>query len=143
MIVEDDAVNPPTVPPRSPRRPVTSSGATDYTMYSSPLQSRGSSVPDRTPGPTPRSGILNQSEIVRRGGWYRLGLMVFMLVAITVGLAVGLTVGLRKKCVLTFAAPWPCATFSLTVTSEVTNLRSQSRYQRTYSPRAPTHSRPL
>ncbi|KAH8899435.1 hypothetical protein GQ53DRAFT_310455 [Thozetella sp. PMI_491] len=100
MIMEDDAVDAPTLPPRSPRRPLTSTGATSFTMYGPPSGAQnegGASVPDRTPGPEPRQGMWNHAEIARRGGWYRLFLMTFFLVAIIVGLAVGLTIGLRKS----------------------------------------------
>ena len=38
-----------------------------------------------------------RSAIAKRGGWYRLALLLAVLIAIIVGLSVGLTLGLRSR----------------------------------------------
>ncbi|KAI4171153.1 MAG: hypothetical protein LQ348_006984 [Seirophora lacunosa] len=43
------------------------------------------------------SDVRNNKHIARRGGWRRICLIAFLLIALIVGLTVGLTIGLRKR----------------------------------------------
>jgi hypothetical protein len=58
------------------------------------------SQPDRSAPPS-RGGtkekIRDTEWVARRGGWYRLWLLLILGIALVVGLSVGLTVGMRNK----------------------------------------------
>lgn len=110
IIAEDDSVA-PAVPNRSASRRTTKpiSPAAIYNYNYTPFSRRSSTnsivptissndaVPDRKPEPHDSEAIKRRERLARRGGWYRILLIAFLLVAVIVGLSVGLTLGLRKK----------------------------------------------
>lgn len=105
IIAEDDTA-PPVVPNRSAARPFAASNLrTSYQDYSpfvsrwSPATSDGSDsiLQDRKQEPGPGEGFKDHEWIARRGGWYRLVMLVLITIGLVVGLSVGLTLRLKKK----------------------------------------------
>ncbi|KAB5578474.1 hypothetical protein GE09DRAFT_551944 [Coniochaeta sp. 2T2.1] len=113
IIAEDDSV-PPAVPKRSASRRAGQSippatifnynympNSTNSRSPKSTLPSSSSdgTMPDRKPEVNNHhlEALRKQEWVARRGGWYRIMIITFLVIAATVGLAVGLTLGLRKK----------------------------------------------
>lgn len=96
---------PPPIPSRAIGRPSTriwASGAPPIHSFDSPppynqfddvgvLGPRGEKLSDV------RRGVQNNKFIAKRGGWKRLALFAFIIIALAVGLGVGLGVGLHHK----------------------------------------------
>jgi hypothetical protein len=124
IIAEDDSVA-PSVPNRSASRrttkPVTPAAIYNYNY--APFASRSptdsaiptasssdGTLPDRkSETDNTRAVHLQQKWLERRGGWFRILLVAFILIAIIVGLSVGLTIGLRKKKYASYLTSSPSA----------------------------------
>ena len=110
IIAEDESVA-PAVPKRSSSRRIAKPTTPPpvYTYHYTPFSGRSptnstlpttnssnGTLPDRKPE-VDNEAIRRQEWLDRRGGWYRIIVSTFLLVALIVGLSVGLTLGLRKK----------------------------------------------
>ncbi|TPX17156.1 uncharacterized protein E0L32_003274 [Thyridium curvatum] len=102
MISEDEQGQlAPALPARSGRRSAIRSGAADPVSQWSITPPSSTASSDESPseykGPPPRAPSKTEEWFRRRGGWYRVGLLAFLIVALVVGLGAGLGIGLRKK----------------------------------------------
>ncbi|KAJ9161490.1 hypothetical protein NKR19_g2210 [Coniochaeta hoffmannii] len=134
IIAEDDSVA-PAVPKRSSSRriakPITPPPiyTYNYTPFSSrsptnstipTTDSSNGTLPDRKPENN-NAAIHRQEWLARRGGWYRILVIAFLLIALIVGLSVGLTLGLRKKSTSSITTPeelsslFPAGNYTLTI----------------------------
>lgn len=96
-IIIEDAIDPPAIPAKSPRRLTMPSLASIPAIpQNSTPRSSQESVPGRRLKALKR-GLRAQEWIARRGGWYRLVLGWMVTLGLIVGLAVGLTLGLRER----------------------------------------------
>ena len=122
IIAEDDSV-PPAVPKRSASRRAGKPIITPATVFNynympnrslptaiSSSSDGSSTVPDRKPevnNDRYLEALRKQELVARRGGWYRLMIIAFLVIAAIVGLSVGLTLGLRKKKFVPLPSPFP------------------------------------
>ncbi|KAB5549854.1 hypothetical protein GE09DRAFT_187189 [Coniochaeta sp. 2T2.1] len=111
IIAEDDSV-PPAVPKRSASRRAGKPLTTPATVFNYnympnsrtpsstiPSSSSDGTMPDRKPEVNNHhlEALRKQEWVARRGGWYKIMIITFLVVAAIIGLAVGLTLGLRKE----------------------------------------------
>lgn len=101
VIAEDGDVQPaPPIPPKAAHRPL----AKRFHLGDPPRHSYEKPPPPysvwtNVTGPKGERlvDVRRKPHIVRRGGWRRLCVVAFVVIALLVGLIVGLVVGLRKK----------------------------------------------
>ena len=102
VIAEDgDPQPPPPIPPRSANRPLVRKF---HHRSDPPRPSFEKSPPPynvwtdvRGPNGERLIDLKNNRFVAKRGGWWRLGALALVVIAVVVGLTVGLIVGLRKR----------------------------------------------
>lgn len=98
-IAEDDNDAPPALPEKSARRSALglAHGSDPYNFYPPPAYSI--STPSSRGRDAALDDGLKQEEpgwFVKRGGWYRVALIVFVAAACIMAVAIGLTLGLKR-----------------------------------------------